>query len=372
MSLARDLSRGLIVRMVGKEMEVGMWDGGNKENEEATQADAGERQEDIQSGSAVGSPRGPRSIVFGSSPRMSQLLRFIEHAARVDSKVLLLGETGTGKGVVAREIHRRSARGSRDFIHVDCGALSPTLIESELFGHEKGSFTGAAMMRKGRFELAELGTIFLDEIGDLHPALQAKLLRVLEDSTYERVGGTRSLPMKARVISATSRDLSEAVQSGRFRQDLFFRLNVVSFRVPPLRERPEDIPELVGASILRLSESLRVPTPSPTNEFCERLMQYSWPGNVRELLNLLERLLVQRRGTLDAVDLEGELSNASCPSERHVTRMTDREDEALLIATCLVDTGGVVARAARRLGIPRSSLRYKIKRYNLGHLIPHD
>ena len=345
-----------------------MWDG---DNEEATLAGLGERQKDRQ-GSVTGPARGPRSIVLGSSPRMLQLLKFIDRAARVDSKVLLLGETGTGKGLVAREIHNRSSRAPRALVHVDCAALSPTLIESELFGHEKGSFTGAATMRKGRFELAELGTIFLDEIGDLHPALQAKLLRVLEDSTYERVGGTRSLPMKARVIAATSLDLWEAVRSGRFRQDLFFRLNVVSFRVPPLRERLEDIPELVQANLQRLGESLRVSIPSPTDGFCERLMQYSWPGNVRELLNLLERLLVQQKGTLDAVDLEGELSNGSFSTGTLGTHTTGSKDEAGIIATSLLETGGVVARAARRLGVPRSSLRYKIKRYNLGHLIPDD
>ncbi len=322
--------------------------------------------------SKIDLPTESRSIVFGSSPRMLRLQEFIEHAARVESKVLLLGETGTGKGLVAREIHCRSARGSSHFVHVDCAALSPTLIESELFGHERGSFTGAATMRKGRFELAELGTIFLDEIGDLHPSLQAKLLRVLEDSTYERVGGTRSLPMRARVISATSRDLPEAVQSGDFRQDLFFRLNVVSFRVPPLRDRLEDIQELVRLSLLRLSSTLRVPIPSLTNEFYDRLRKHSWPGNVRELLNLLERLLVQRKVTLDAVDLDGELPGVGCSHERLRAHTAGSEDEALLIATSLVETGGVVARAARRLRIPRSSLRHKIKRYGLGHLIPRD
>ena len=335
-------------------MVTGMWDVKNKDDEETTRAGAEEWQDDGRrsegSGKELSRERRP---VFGSSPKTLRLLSFIQHAARVDSKVLLLGETGTGKGLVAREIHRRSARGSRDFVHVDCAALSPTLIESELFGHEKGSFTGAATLRKGRFELAEFGTIFLDEIGDLHPVLQAKLLRVLEDSTYERVGGTRSLPMKARVISATSCDLWEAVQGRRFRQDLFFRLNVVSFRVPPLRERLEDIPELVRASLPRLSESLRVPIPSPTKEFCERLMEYSWPGNVRELLNLLERLLVQQKGILDAIDLEAEFSGVSRSSGWLGADTNGREDEAVLIATSLVETGGVVARAARRLGIPQ-------------------
>ena len=350
-----------------------MWEVESKDQEEKIPDGVEEPQVSGQSrGGRLGPSQAPQSIVFGSSRSMLQLLTFIEHAAHVESKVLLLGETGTGKGVVAREIHRRSSRGSRDLVHVDCAALSPTLIESELFGHERGAFTGAATMRKGRFELAEFGTIFLDEIGDLHPALQAKLLRVLEDSTYERVGGTRPIPMKARVISATSCDLSEAVKSGRFRRDLFFRLDVMSFRVPPLRERLEDIPELVRASLLRLSESLGVPIPSLTSEFYNRLMKHSWPGNVRELQNLVERLLVRQKGSLDAIDLEGELSGVSCSSAGGGTDMTGTHDEALLIATSLVETGGVVARAARRLGIARSSLRYKIKRYDLGHLIPHD
>ncbi len=322
---------------------------------------------------AVDVPSGPRatSIVFGPSVEMGRLRELVDLAARFDSKVLLQGETGTGKGLVAREIHRRSRRRSGRFVHVDCAALSPSLIESELFGHEKGAFTGATASRKGRFELAEDGTLFLDEVGDLHLSLQSKLLRVLEDRTYERVGGTESLPMKARIIAATRRDLWAAVRAGRFREDLFFRLNVVCVHVPSLRDRIEDVPIMIRAGLERLSESLGVSLPRVSDEFCTRLMDYSWPGNVRELMNVLERLLVEGKPVLESHDLEGLLPAAA--STTVVPRYSgDEDDEVSTISAALVETGGVVARTARRLGMPRSSLRYKIKRYRLGHLIPND
>jgi DNA-binding NtrC family response regulator len=237
---------------------------------------------------------GPESghALVGENRAVQRLRAEIENAARVDSTVLLQGETGTGKGLVARLIHERSRRRDGAFVHVDCAALSPNLIESELFGHEKGAFTGASAQRRGRFELANRGTLFLDEIGDLDGHLQTKLLRVLEDRRYERVGGTQTLLMQARVIAATSHDLLERVQRGHFRKDLFFRLNVVQLRLPPLRERLDDLALLVESGLERLSERLGVPRPRVSEGFLDHLGGYAWPGNVRELMNVLERVLV--------------------------------------------------------------------------------
>ncbi|MCZ6785174.1 MAG: sigma-54 dependent transcriptional regulator, partial [Proteobacteria bacterium] len=238
-------------------------------------------------------PHSPYHESLGESPAMQRLRREIDAVAPLRSTVLISGETGTGKGLVARLLHATSPRAALPFIHVDCAALSPTVVESELFGHERGSFTGAVARRAGRFELAGEGTIFLDEIGDLAPALQAKLLRVLQDREYERIGGGRTLAMTARVIAATHADLPRAVAAGRFRRDLFYRLNVVHLRVPPLRERKGDLPRLVAAGLERIAESLGVRAPQVDEKAIERLAEHAWPGNVRELLNLLERLAVR-------------------------------------------------------------------------------
>jgi DNA-binding NtrC family response regulator len=310
--------------------------------------------------------------LVGQSPPMRELRERIAAAARVGSTVLLQGETGTGKGLVARLIHARSNRRDGPFGHVDCTALSPTLIESELFGHEKGAFTGAAVLKPGRLEMADQGTIFLDEIGDLEPPLQSKLLRLLEDRTYERVGGTRTLRMRARVIAATSRNLLQAVHQGRFRQDLYFRLNVLSFYIPPLRERLSDIPVLVQAGLRRLAPILGVPIPRVSDDFCAALAQYSWPGNVRELMNVLERLLVQQRaGPLDAEDLASVLETHR-DTEHAGPLVKNTPAEAASIRAALIETGGNVTRAARRLGIARGTLRYRIRKYGLDDLIPDD
>ena len=311
--------------------------------------------------------------LVGESPAMRELKQSIRQAARVDSKVLLQGETGTGKGLVARQIHERSRRRDSPFIHVDCAALSPTLIESELFGHEKGAFTGAASLRRGRFEAAGHGTIFLDEIGDLDAPLQSKLLRVLEDYLYERVGGSRALPMTARVIAATSHDLFRSMQQGHFRQDLYYRLSVLKFEIPPLRDRMLDLPLLVQAGLKRLSAQLDLPTPTASDDFYEALTDHAWPGNVRELMNLLERLLVQTRADeLQAGDLDGLLEFAPRQREPAEPGTDDSDDEAGMIRAALVDTGGNVTRAARRMGIARGTLRYKIRKYGLTEFIPSD
>jgi DNA-binding NtrC family response regulator len=320
------------------------------------------------------------TMLVGDSPAMVELRRGLRDVAQVESKVLLQGETGTGKGVAARLIHDWSRRRERPFVHVDCAALSPTLIESELFGHEKGAFTGAASTRRGRFELAAEGTIFLDEIGDLDPSLQTKLLRALEDRAFERVGGTQSLPMTARVISATSRDLHQQVRTGSFRQDLYYRLNVLRFDLPPLRERLEDLSRLVEHGLRRISATLSVPTPLASGEFLEALGDHPWPGNVRELMNLLERLLVRRRvERLEPEDLDAVWHPEDSREERAGARPVPAVDsgeeepgERELIREALLETGGNVSRAARRLGMRRGTLRYKIRRHGLTGLIPKD
>ncbi len=306
----------------------------------------------------------------GSSASVRAVRASLAAVAATDSTVLLTGETGTGKGLVARTIHRRSPRRDAPFVHVDCAALSATVIESELFGHERGAYTGASERRAGRFERAGAGTVFLDEVAELGPPLQAKLLRVLEDREYERVGGTCTLSMRARVLAATSRDLAAAVREGDFRPDLFYRLAVVELRLPPLRERLDDLPELVASGLSRIAPRLGVATPRVAPDFLEGLRRRPWPGNVRELMNLLERLLVRRRGApLDARALQEAQRPGALP-----TRPTPRPapDDPEVIARTLAQTGGNVARAARRLGLPRSTLRHRIARHGLEHVIPRD
>jgi DNA-binding NtrC family response regulator len=312
----------------------------------------------------------------GHGPEIRMLRQSVAMAATAPATLLITGETGSGKGVVARAVHLRSERRDRSMVHVDCAAFSASVIESELFGHERGAFTGAEARRVGRFELAASGTIFLDEIGDLAPPLQAKLLRVLHERTFERVGGTRTLEMRARVIAATNLDLERAVRERRFREDLYYRLNVLRISVPPLRDREEDIPELVIQGLRRHARRLGVPPPSPTTALLHRLASHPWPGNVRQLMNVLERLLVLHPGGLvDAADLEkvlepdlflGPSGLAECsPSNA-------RHSESENIASVLESTGGNVSRAARRLELARSTLRHKIKKYDLGNLIPSD
>ncbi len=337
--------------------------------------------------SALASPE--VASLIGESETMHTLRRELREAARVDSKVLLQGETGTGKGLVARLVHELSARRAEPFVHVDCAALSPTLIESELFGHEKHSFTGAGGLRRGRFEAAGTGTIFLDEIGDLDGPLQSKLLRVLEDRVFERVGGTQALPMTARVIAATCHDLGQLVARGKFRPDLYFRLNVIGIIVPPLRERLGDLPALARAAVDRLSESIGVPAPSIGDSFFAQLRTHHWPGNVRELFNVIERILVRGRTvTLEAEDLEGLLAppvvnpaviaaDAERPSEFRTAASPPDLDaseraDALRLADALRATGGNVSRASRRLEMPRGTIRHRIHKYGLEDLVQKD
>jgi DNA-binding NtrC family response regulator len=314
--------------------------------------------------------------LVGSSATTRRLREEIAIVAPLRSTVLVTGETGVGKGLVARMIHRASNRCDEPFVHVDCAALAPTLVESELFGHERGAFTGAIARRQGRLELAGRGTVFLDEIGDLDASLQAKLLRVLQDLEYESVGGVRTRRLEARVIAGTNRDLRRAVEEGRFRADLYFRLDVFRIHVPPLRERASDVMEIARAGIERIARRLQVPAPAMSQEFYARLADYPWPGNVRELMNALERALIRHRVGLldeDALDeLVGDARRIGPGGESRLPTELGESDEADLLRAELHVAGGNVSRVARRLGLPRSTLRYKIERHGLGHLIPKD
>jgi len=240
--------------------------------------------------------------LVGNSPPLLALLRQVEQVAPTDSTVLVSGETGTGKELVARAIHARSGRANRPLVKVNCSAISAGLVESELFGHVKGAFTGAIERRIGRFELADGGTIFLDEVGELPPEAQVKLLRVLQEREFEPVGSSRTQPVNVRVIAATNRDLEEAVAGGRFRSDLFYRLNVFPLRVPPLRERREDIRLLVMFFLAQFARKLGKRIASVTEETMERLTAYTWPGNIRELQNVVERAVILSEGSVVEID----------------------------------------------------------------------
>jgi transcriptional regulator with GAF, ATPase, and Fis domain len=326
---------------------------------------------------------GPSGLV-GPGDALARVRRQIARVAPTETTVLLLGETGTGKGLAAREIHAASARARGPFVHVDCAALSASLVESELFGHERGAFTGAVASRAGRLELARGGTLFLDEIGELELPLQGKLLRALHDRRFERLGGARSLALEARVVAATHRDLPAAVRAGRFRRDLWFRLCVFAIGLPPLRERPADLAALVRAELPAAAARLRLPLPRVAPGFLAALVAHHWPGNVRELLNALERALLLAEGD----ELDGELAraalaasslgegggSAALPAEPAHDTEPARGDASPRerLAAVLRATGGNVSRAARRLGLARSTLRWQVQRYGLQPLIPED
>jgi two-component system response regulator HydG len=312
-------------------------------------------------------PRGDG--LAGASAAIGRVRQRMRAVARTGSTVLLTGETGCGKGVVARAIHRLSERRSRPFVHVDCAALATSVIDSELFGHERGAFTGAVDRRAGRFERAEGGTVFLDEIGDLEPSLQSKLLRILQDRQYERLGGGRTRAMTARVIAATNRDLAAEVARGRFRADLWFRIRVFEIGIPPLRQRREDVPALVRALLPELAAKLRLPAPSFSPGFARRLAEHAWPGNVRELMNLLERLLIEGEGgPLDEASLDGwpeRGAETASWGAAFAASAPSGAPEREAIAAALRAEGGNVTRAARRLGLARSTLRYRMRQHGL-------
>jgi two-component system response regulator HydG len=314
----------------------------------------------------------PHEMV-GQSPVMRALFESIAKVAASDVVVHIGGESGTGKELVARAIHMRSKRASGPFVKVNCGALTDTLLESELFGHEKGSFTGAVKRKLGRFELADKGTLFLDEVGDMTPNLQLKLLRVLQEQQFERVGGEETVQVDVRVVSATHRDLKKAVEEGSFREDLFYRLHVVPFRVPSLRERREDIPLLVDHFIKKLGPRANTSVKHIDGAALARLSTYAWPGNVRELENAIEQSLVFADGdsiglsALPAFLREGvSESTLSIPGENMSLPEILDDLERQLIQRAYDRTSGVKTETARRLGIKTSALYYKLEKYGIG------
>lgn len=318
--------------------------------------------------------------LVGDSPPMSQLRDMLHRVAVTDATVLITGETGTGKELVARAIHRSSRRAGSPFVAVNCAALPETLLESQLFGHERGAFTGADRVRTGLFEAANGGTLFLDEAGEMPPALQAKLLRVLVDHEIIRVGATTPRKVDVRILVATHRNLEERVREGSFREDLYYRLAVVPIAVPALREHPEDLPALVTHFLRQLAEDLKVPQRPISREALDRLLSYKFPGNVRELRNILERAYILGRHTeLSIEDFPESLSRSSAtatmldpllmhprvPGEPIDLRSVLENVERELIIGALASAGGAQAEAARRLGISRSDLAYKVTKYNL-------
>jgi two-component system response regulator HydG len=298
------------------------------------------------------------SELVAASPAMVRVLREVERVAALSSTVLLLGETGVGKGLVARTLHRRSPRRHLPFVHADCAALAPAVLESELFGHERGAFTGAVARRIGRLERAGSGTIFLDEIGELDAALQGRLLRVLQDREFERVGSSEPRRFAARIVAATQRDLASDVRAGRFRADLFYRLDVIRIAIPPLRERREDVPPLCAALLARIAARHGAPAPQVADSGIAALAQHAWSGNVRELENALERLFVRFPGARVGAGEVCEVLDPCAPPRDDLVRETPPERPD--IARALRDANGNVAAAARSLGLPRTTLRRRI------------
>jgi transcriptional regulator with GAF, ATPase, and Fis domain len=302
--------------------------------------------------------------IIGSDFGLKAVMRMVQQVAPLDSPVLLVGETGTGKEVIANAIHYSSSRKDGPFIKVNCGAIPETLLDSELFGHEKGAFTGAISQKRRRFERANKGTIFLDEIGELQPQAQVRLLRVLQEKEIERVGGTTSIPVDIRVLSATNRNLQEMVASGRFREDLWFRLNVFPITIPPLRQRREDIPALVHYFIDRKCKELKLTErPVLAAGAIERLMAYDWPGNVRELENLIERALIQTRG--DMLSFET-LSAPQVPVDRDLPPLDEMTVQH--IKQALERAGGKIngqGGAAQILGIHPNTLRHRMNKLGI-------
>jgi DNA-binding NtrC family response regulator len=304
--------------------------------------------------------------VITKNARMEEILRLAEDIASLRSTVLIRGESGTGKELVARAIHYSGERASKPFITVSCAALTETLLESELFGYEKGAFTGAGAQTKGKFELADSGSIFLDEIGDISPKLQADLLRVLQERRFYRVGGGEEVPVDARVIAATNKDLAEEVKQGRFRDDLYYRLNVIEIRIPPLRERREDIPLLAENFVERLTHELGKDIGGISADGLKTLMEYDWPGNVRELENAIERAVVTcRNGVIGDAEL-GFLHQRLAPArEWELPDVPLNELERRAIIAALERRQGNVKETAAALGIDRSTLYDKLKRYEI-------
>ena len=309
--------------------------------------------------------------LVGESPAMKEVFEIVRQVAPTRATVLLLGESGTGKEVIARAIHQLSPRARMPMVIVHCAALSPTLLESELFGHEKGAFTGAHERRIGRFEQAQGGTLFLDEIGEIDAALQIKLLRFLGERTFERVGSNKTLTADVRLIAATNKDLAQMVKAGTFREDLYFRLRVVEIHLPPLRERKEDIPLLAHRFLQEFARENQKPVRDFTLEAMEALLHYSWPGNVRELRTAIEHAVVLCRGDRITVrDLPATVRGSTAaptPSAPVLARpnLTLKEVEKELILRALQETNGNRTLAAKKIGISRRTLHRKLRQYQI-------
>ncbi|MCP5007582.1 MAG: sigma-54-dependent Fis family transcriptional regulator, partial [Planctomycetes bacterium] len=312
----------------------------------------------------------PSNRIIGSNREVQRIFKSINKLKDTNSTVMVLGESGTGKGVLARSIHEQSSRNENPFITVNCSTFSQTLLESELFGHEKGAFTGADKLKKGRFEIAHGGTIFLDEIGEMDKSLQTKLLRVLQEKEFERVGGTETLTTNVRIIAATNANLEKAIEENLFRKDLYYRLKVIVFSLPPLRERKEDIPDLAEFFLKKYSSELNKPILVFDNESMSALQGYDYPGNIRELENIVERATVLAEDeSIHISDLPDEIKHrkyrTSTPVVITEKTVSFRKTEKETILEILKECAWNQSMTARLLGITRNQLRYRLKKYQL-------
>ena len=313
--------------------------------------------------------------IIGQSRKMREVFDLVQKVADCDSTILLNGETGTGKGMVARAIHQKSKRRNKPFISINCGAIPENLLESELFGHVRGAFTGATSSKQGKFELADSGTIFLDEIGDMSADLQVKVLKVLEEGEFEQVGGAKTIKVDVRIVAATHRDLSEEVQNGNFREDLYYRLYVIPVMLPSLRERRSDIPFLISHFLEQFNQKNNRSVHEISEEVLDMMMNHSWPGNVRELKNMMERLVVLKgSGEISARDLPSEIKSTHKYEPSTAIEISDEgiclnsavtEFEKALILQSLEKTKWVKNKAAKLLHLNRTTLVEKIKRHQL-------
>jgi DNA-binding NtrC family response regulator len=315
--------------------------------------------------------------IIGSSDRITEIFETIKRVAPTTTTILITGETGTGKELIARAIHRNSPRKNNPFIKINCAAIPESLMESELFGYEKGAFTGAATKKQGRFELAHKGTLFLDEVGELPKDMQVKLLQVIQEQEFERVGGLQTIKVDVRLITATNRNLFEDVKDGRFREDLYYRLNVIPAHLPPLRERKEDIPVLIDFFIEKFNKKLDRSVKYIDEKVTNLLIQHAWPGNIRELENLVERMILMARGdTIVFADLPSELktaieSDSTSPSGirqkpfKDIMKNHMEDIEKQMIISVLEECGNNVTRAAKQLGLSRKGLQLKMMKYKL-------
>ena len=329
--------------------------------------------------------------IIGESAALREVLAKVEQVAPTGSTILLRGETGTGKELVAHAIHINSPREQKPFVRVNCASLAPGVLESELFGHEKGSFTGAMERRRGRFELADGGTLFLDEVGDLPMEVQIKLLRTLQEREFERVGGNETIKVDVRVVSATNRNLEKMIEANEFREDLYYRLNVFPINLPPLRDRLEDLPVLVNHFIAKFARQMGTAPAGASAEGMAKLREYNWPGNVRELENIIERAMILARGApLNATHLDfvrrhvtpGQSGGVPAAVAQAPSSPVLATDEGKSLAERLLDSErkeivaaveksrGNIASAARTLGINRSTLYYRLRKHGLEHLLP--